>query len=143
VAALGNIGMPVYFPRVIASQSRYCTGGGACPTGPGQPAYPRAYQLHDQSDNPQVAYRMTLVLNPLLGQYYGIQGTTWRSPPILNQPTQTRTIAGKQLLLYFNGHKLSLVAWRTPQAVYWISNTLTDDLGNNQMLAIAASLTRG
>ncbi|PZS12674.1 MAG: LytR family transcriptional regulator, partial [Solirubrobacterales bacterium] len=57
-------------------------------------------------------------------------------------PTQTRTVAGRRLALYFNGHKLTLVAWRTPQAVYWISNTLTDVLGNQQMLGIAASLTR-
>jgi hypothetical protein len=45
-------------------------------------------------------------------------------------------------MLYANGGKLSLVAWRTPQAVYWISNTLTDDIPNRQLVAIAASLTR-
>ena len=86
---------------------------------------------------------MTVALNPVDGEYYGVQGTTWRNPPILNSPTQTERIGGKQLIEYFNGHKLSLVAWRTPQAVYWISNTLTDALSNSQMIAIAASLTRG
>jgi hypothetical protein len=45
--------------------------------------------------------------------------------------------------MYFNGHKGSLVAWKTPQAVYWISNTLTDTLSNSQMVGIAGSLTRG
>ena len=45
-------------------------------------------------------------------------------------------------MLYFNGGKLSLVAWRTPAAVYWISNSLTDTIGNRQMVAMAASLTR-
>jgi hypothetical protein len=35
------------------------------------------------------------------------------------------------------------VAWHTRQGVYWISNTLTDNLTNQQMVAIAASLTRG
>jgi hypothetical protein len=50
-------------------------------------------------------------------------------------------VAGKQLLEYLNGHKLSLVAWRSGSAVYWISNTLTDDLSNQQMVAIAASLS--
>jgi polyisoprenyl-teichoic acid--peptidoglycan teichoic acid transferase len=86
---------------------------------------------------------MTLALNPVLGQYYAIQGTAWKNPPILNSPTQTRTVGGKQLLEYFNGHKLGLVAWRSPQGVYWISNTLTDDLSTQQMVGIAASLTRG
>jgi hypothetical protein len=85
---------------------------------------------------------MTLSLNPVLGQYYGVQGTTWLNPPILNKPTQTETVNGRQLMLFANGGKLSLVAWRNAGAVYWISNTLTDDIGNRQMVAIAASLTR-
>ena len=38
--------------------------------------------------------------------------------------------------------ELSLAAWRTSEGVYWISNTLTDTLSNQQMLGIAASLTR-
>ena len=45
-------------------------------------------------------------------------------------------------MLYINQGKISLAAWRTPQGVYWISNDLTDDLSNQQMLAIASSLTR-
>ncbi len=85
---------------------------------------------------------MTLVLNPVLGQYYGVQGTTWQQAPILDSPGATRTIAGKHLLLYFDGSKLTTVAWRTAHAVYWISNTLTENLSNGQMLGIAASLTR-
>jgi hypothetical protein len=71
-----------------------------------------------------------------------VQGSTWLNPPILSSPSGTKTVNGKQLLLFTNGSKLSVVAWRTPQAVYWISNTLTDDLTNQQMVAIAASLTK-
>ena len=82
-------------------------------------------------------------MNPALGEYYSIQGTTWQTPPILNSPSATRSVAGKQLLEYSNGGKLSLVAWRTPQGVYWVSNTLTGSLSNLQMLGIAASLSRG
>ncbi len=78
----------------------------------------------------------------MLGQYYGVQGTTWQNPPILNDPTETKTVNGKVLDLYANGGKLSLVAWHTPGGVYWISNTLTDGISNRQMVAIAASLTR-
>jgi polyisoprenyl-teichoic acid--peptidoglycan teichoic acid transferase len=80
-------------------------------------------------------------VNPVLGGYYGVQGTTWQNPPILNSPTETKTVNGRQLLLYANGGKISLVAWRTEQGVYWISNTLNDSIGNRQMVAIAASLT--
>jgi hypothetical protein len=126
--------MPIYAPRLIAAGSHY--------EGPTPAEYPRAYQLHDQRGGAHAAYRIVLALNPALGQYYGIQGTTWQYPPIMNSPNQRRMINGKQLELHRNGQKLSLVGWRTPQGSYWISNTLTDDLTNPQMLAIAASLTR-
>ena len=139
-SAMPHTNLPVYVPRLIATNSQYCTNA-TCPIGPIANSYPRAYTLHDQQGNPHSAYRITLVVNPVLGQYYGVQGTTWQNPPILNKPTETETIGGKQLMLFFNGHELSLAAWRTPQGVYWISNTLTDTLSNQQMLGIAASLT--
>jgi LCP family protein required for cell wall assembly len=141
--ALGAIPIPVYFPKVIASGSSYCSNATSnCPLGPVANSYPRGYEIHDRSGVAYPAYRLTLALDPVLGRYYGVQGTTWRTPPILGSPSETETVGGKQLLLYFSGHKLIDVAWRTPGAVYWISNTLTADLGNDQMLAIAASLTR-
>ncbi len=133
-AALGGVGFPIYYPRVIASGSSYE------PIVPGE--YPRAYKIHDQGGVARPSYRMVLPLNPTLGQYYGVEGTTWLDPPILRNPNQTRTVGGKRLSLYLNGHKLAVVGWRTPRADYWISNTLTDTLSNQQMIAIAASLAR-
>ena len=59
---------------------------------------------------------MTLVLNALLGEYYGVQGTTWQNPPLLAAPTETEIVAGKRLKLFAQGGKLDHVAWRTPQA---------------------------
>ncbi len=143
--ALGKLGLPVYFPKLIRSGSNYCSSNTSiCPLeyGAGSSAYPRAYLLHDRQGIAHYAYRMSLVMNPNLGQYYGVQGTTWQNPPLLNSPNATKIVNGKRLLLFANGSKLSVVAWRTPQGVYWISNTLTDDLSNRQMVAIAASLTK-
>jgi LCP family protein required for cell wall assembly len=134
-SALGKVGLPVYFPRLIAAGARY--------EGPTPPEYPRAYQIHDQNGLAYPAYRMVVALNPALGQYYGVQATTWQNPPLLDNPSETRTVAGRRLVLYWSARKLAVVAWRTPRAVYWISNTLTSDLSPAQMLAIAASLTRG
>ena len=51
-------------------------------------------------------------------------------------------IDGRSFQLFFDGDRLRLVAWRTPKAVYWVSNTLLQTLTNAQMLAIAGSLTR-
>ena len=99
--------------------------------------------IRDQQGDPHPAYRMTLVINPDLGEYYGIQGTTWRNPPLLQSPSSTETVNGRQLLLYSNGGKLPVVAWRTASGVYWVSNTLANNISNKQMVEIAASLTQG
>jgi LCP family protein required for cell wall assembly len=143
--ALRSAGMPVYYPRVITPGGQYCTdGSSACPVeGVSHGSYPRAYTIRDQQGNPHPAYRMTLVINPDLGEYYGIQGTTWQNPPLLRKPTSTETVDGKRLLLFANGGKLSVVAWRTSWGVYWVSNTLTETISNRQMVEIAASLTQG
>ena len=135
-----DAGMPVYVPRLIVAASHYCTNA-TCNIGPVADSYPRSYRLRaTQGRVPRGLPDDVLALNPVLGQYYGVQGTTWRNPPILNGPTETRMVDGKKLLLFFNGHKLTLVAWQTAHAAYWISNTLTDDVTNAQMVAIAASL---
>jgi len=148
---LAASGLPVYYPQLIPTGAEYCSPtNGNCPLGDGNAAaadnvpsgYPRAYQIHDASGTAYASYRMTLVINSGDGEYIGVQGTTWQNPPILAGPTQTRMVGGRQLLLYVNGGKISVVAWRTPQAVYWISNTLRNDLSNQQMIGIAASLTR-
>jgi LCP family protein required for cell wall assembly len=143
--ALGKIAIPIYFPRMLATGSSYCSGTlGNCPAEvPTTGSYPRGYLIHGTGGGTFVSYRMTVALNPSQGEYYGVQGTTWLNPPILSGTKQTKTVAGKQLVEYFNGQKVSLVAWKTPQAVYWISNTLADTLSNSQMLGIAASLTKG
>lgn len=149
--ALGPIGMPVYYPKLIVNGAQYCTpSNGNCPLGDGNAAaqdgiaagYPRAYLLHDRTGIAHYSYYMTIEINSVLGEYYGVQGTTWQNPPILNAPTASKMVNGKQLELYANGGRLSLVAWHTAQGVYWISNTLTDSIGNRQMVAMAASLSR-
>ncbi len=78
----------------------------------------------------------------LVGEYYGVQGMTWREPPILEDPSETRSVDGRKLYLYYDGNRLQRVAWKTPRAVYWVSNTLLETLSGKQMLAIARSLTR-
>ncbi len=143
--ALGTLGLPIYFPKLIVAGSTYCSDHTfVCPVEQGATgaAYPRAYLLHDRQGIAHYGYRMTLEINPVLGEYYGVQGTTWQNPPILQSPTETKTVNGKQLLLYANGGKLSLVAWRTTQGTYWISNTLNDSIGNQQMVAMAASFMK-
>jgi LCP family protein required for cell wall assembly len=142
--ALSGAGMRVYFPRLIVQGSNYCSDQTSqCPLETSSPgSYPHKYSLRDRRGHHHAAYRMTLVTNPVLGQYYGVEGTTWLHPPLLGKPSGTKAVGGKKLLLFSQGGSLVDVAWRTPHAVYWISNTLTTDISNRKMVDIAASLTR-
>jgi LCP family protein required for cell wall assembly len=141
--ALSSVSMPVYYPRLIVANTNYCSSlTSICPLETASPgSYPRAYVLRDQQHRPHAAYRMTLVLNSLLGEYYGVQGTTWQRPPLLNSPLETKLVAGKRLDIYEQGGSITNVAWHAAHGVYWISNTLTTDIPNREMINIAASLT--
>jgi len=145
VAQLANLQMPIYYPRLIQTGSSYCLGLiGNCPVEITSPdSYPRKYVIRDQQGQLRAAYRMTLEINPVLGQYYGVQGTTWLHPPLLAKPSATKTVAGRKLELFSDGGRYTTVAWRTPQAVYWIANTLGSTIPNEQMIGMAASLVRG
>src|SRR3712207_6657209 len=104
---------------------------------------PRIYRIRDELGKPHRAYRL-VVEKPGIGEDYGIQGTAWRDPPILDDPSEVRTDprTGRKLELFYDGRRLRLVAWRTKGAAYWVSNTLTQSLDEKQMVAIAASLRR-
>ena len=100
---------------------------------------PRVYKLRGTDRKRYGAYRMVLQTGRV-GEYYGLQGITWKDPPILEDVTETRKIGRRTYELAYDGDRLRLVAWRTPKAVYWISNTLLLSLDEKQMLAIARSV---
>ena len=138
--------MPVYYPRFILSGSQYCTATGyECLNGD-EPitayahSYPRSYKVITTTGKRVHAYFMTIAINPLLGQYYGIQGVHWSDPPILNNPAATKVFRGRTFDIYEDdsGH-VTDVAWHVDGDSYWISNTLTSNIGPKQMIAIAES----
>jgi polyisoprenyl-teichoic acid--peptidoglycan teichoic acid transferase len=100
---------------------------------------PRVYKILAPGGRKYGAYRMVIRRSLALGEYYGLQGTTWKDPPILEDPQETRRIGRREYELHYDGDRLRLVAWRTPKAAYWISNTLLLTLSEKQMLAIARS----
>jgi LCP family protein required for cell wall assembly len=124
-----RLDFPVYYPKLMVVGGHYVPGD------------LRAYDIYDRSHQRYRAYRI-VVNTGEIGQYYGVQGMTWKAPPILDNPSERRRMAGRTYELFFDGDRLRLVAWRTPRAVYWVSNTLLHTLTNRQMLAIARSLTR-
>jgi LCP family protein required for cell wall assembly len=129
VLADPKLDFPFYFPSLRTTGAAYAGDR------------PRIYTIRDELGKKHEAYRL-VVSKGIIGEYYGVQGTTWRDPPILDGSDETRTVNGRRFLLYRDGRRLRLVAWKTKRAVYWISNTLSQSLNQRQMLAIAESLTR-
>jgi hypothetical protein len=145
---VAKAGFPIYYPTLRLASSEYCLSitancdDGSEPQTAYTGSYPREYSINGAGGR-YGAYRMTVDVNSVEGKYYGIQGVNWLHPPILNNAGGTRTVHGKKLMLYYNGSHLAMVAWRTPNSSYWISNSLDSSaLTNAQMLEIAGSLTK-
>jgi LCP family protein required for cell wall assembly len=137
IAVKRRLNFPFYYPRYGSSLGRYVD------------VAPRIYKIPANHRKYQ-AYRMVVSLGAP-GEFYGIQGMTWRSPtspgdlagpPILDGPHDTIVRDGRTLHIYYDGKKVRLVSWQTRKAVYYVSNTLTRELGYDQMVAIAASFRK-
>jgi polyisoprenyl-teichoic acid--peptidoglycan teichoic acid transferase len=124
-----KIDFPFYFPTLRTSTAAY------------QGTEPRTYTVRDERGRKHDAYRL-VVAKGIVGEYYGIQGLSWRYPPILDDPHETIVRDGRELMVYRDGKRIRLIAWRTRKAVYWVSNTLTQSVSSRQMLGIARSLKR-
>jgi LCP family protein required for cell wall assembly len=101
-----------------------------------QPA--RAYNVRDQGKRLRHAYVAVWRANAL-GGYYDFEGTDWQKPPIIAHPNQQRKINHVTYMIFTDGGHIHVVAWRRGKMVYWLTNTLLEDLSNEQMLAIARS----
>jgi LCP family protein required for cell wall assembly len=127
--------MPVLVPARLTAKGSY-------PRSTAQAPNPRRYVLVDGTGARHAAYRLVVEEDADEGQYYGLQGTTWRNPPLLSARHRTVRLGGRELSLYADGGRLRMVAWRTRRAVYWVSNTLSLDLTNAEMLGIARTVRR-
>ncbi|MGI8803306.1 MAG: LCP family protein [Solirubrobacteraceae bacterium] len=128
LANVASVGLPIklYVPRL-----RLQTGS--------PPDLVRSYTLPDANGNRRHAYVVSIARG-LTGEYYGVEGTDWTTPPILAGPHQSRVIAHRTYDVYIEGSHVRTVAWRLPHAVYWLNNTLDSLLTNQQMLTIAESV---
>jgi LCP family protein required for cell wall assembly len=159
-AHLDHPGLPVYYPEYIPDNYSYCFSLiGNCDIGYEPPAayaasYPRHYSIVSDDGKRYPSYVMTLSYgfggqtDTAYGDFASVQGTTWTGvgheagPPILRKPSAIKIVNHKLLYEYFQGGALTVVAWQKGKAVYWISNTLENNIGVRQMLAMAASFTR-
>jgi LCP family protein required for cell wall assembly len=129
VRLAAEVDFPVYYPKAILSTAEYL------------PDHSRAYRISDRGGHRFRAYRI-VVRTRDIGQYYGIQGTTWKAPPILDNPSERRKLGGRTYEVFYDGSRVRLIAWRTSSGVYWISNTLLQTLSRQQMFALARSVSR-
>ena len=98
---------------------------------------PRAYRICGPHGHCWASYRMVIAQNSLLGEYYGLQGTRWKDPPIIKSPSEIVSYHGRKFMIFKDGKRVRLVAWQTKDATYWISNTLLQTISRDDMLAIA------
>ncbi|MGH2905717.1 MAG: LCP family protein [Solirubrobacterales bacterium] len=125
VAAGFGIALPVFYPTVKLAGATYQD--------------PRSYRLTTPDNKRVSAYRIVAKTNKI-GEYYGVQGVNWDDPPILQNPSESRKVGGRNYDLYYEGSKLGMVAFHRNGASYWVQNTLTRLLTEKQMLGIAKSL---
>ncbi len=131
-----SAGFPVFFPTRLPSGAFYVESN----------SYehvqdPRVYHLRDTDEQRHGAYRM-VVEWPLSDgiHYFGLQGIQgWSDPPILDSPSLTKTINGREYDIYVDGDRISLVAWHRGNSSYWVANDLLNTLSNDQMIGIARS----
>ena len=115
--------LPVYFPTVRLKGSLFA--------GP-----PRYYKLITPGGKHEKSYRM-VIKRGRVGEYYGVQGTTWKHPPLLEGGFDKKRFGHRTFEVHYDGDRVKLVAWRTSKAVYWVSNTLLQSLSKDQMVTIA------
>jgi LCP family protein required for cell wall assembly len=125
-AAQTKLTFPLEFPHV---QIAYGVGAGG-------------YEIHRyrlKAPGGRSAFPAYAIVFPvgLLGQYYDVQGTTWRTAPGFDSPQQVVSSGGTSYYLWYQGQHLEQVAWYEHGAVYWDHNSLNQAVTNGQMLAIA------
>jgi LCP family protein required for cell wall assembly len=136
VARKVSSGFPVFYPTRLPAGAAYAESS----------TYyhvqdPRVYHLKDTDDNRHGAYRMVVTLSLPDGiHYFGVQGIQgWSDPPILANPSLTRTINGRDYDIYVDGDRVKMIAWHRGDNTYWVSNSLLQVLTNDQMVGLARS----
>ena len=127
--AKDRVGFPVYYPKKLVPQSSFAEDA------------PRTYTITGTDDKRYRAYKMVFFTG-YIGEYYGLQGTSWKDPPILQHESEKRTIRGREYLLFYNGDRLRMVGWKTKKGSYWISNTLLQSVSAKEMLGVARFMSR-
>ncbi len=129
-------GFPVFYPTRLPSGAHYVE------TDPYEHVVdPRVYRFKDDGGDRHVAYKMVAVTEEPDGyHYFGVQGIRgWEDPPILDNPSVTEEIHGREYEIFVDSGRIKLIAWHRGENTYWIANDLEQSLSNEQMVGMARS----
>ncbi len=124
MSAAVRVPLPMLYPRLQ--------------TGPATQEEVRPYALRDPQGRLHHAYTIVFQQN-LIGGYYDVEGTDWLDPPIIEHPQETRYVGRRAYMVFADGEHIHMIAWRERHALYWVINTLLEELTNQQMLTLADS----
>jgi LCP family protein required for cell wall assembly len=124
ISAAVQVPFPMLYPRLQ--------------TGPATQEGVRPYALRDPEGNLHHAYTAVFQQNTI-GGYYDVEGTDWLDPPIIEHPQETRYVGRRAYMIFADGEHIHMIAWREHHVLYWVINTLLEELTNQQMLTIADS----
>lgn len=71
--------------------------------------------------------------------YFSIQAMRWLNPPAIKHPTAQKKIGRTTYLQFYSGRDLHMVAWRRGNVLYWVLNTIDDELPPAFMMSLATS----
>lgn len=129
-------GFPIFYPTRLPSGAHYVE------TDPYEHVVdPRVYRFKDDGGDRHTAYKMVAVMEEPDGyHYFGVQGIRgWEDPPILNNPSVTETIHGREYEIFVDSGEIKMIAWHRGANTYWIANDLERSLSNEQMVGMARS----
>ncbi len=97
----------------------------------------RAYRLTDTKGRHSAA--AVVVARTPGGGSWSIQTMRWLTPPAIENPNGKRMINGTEYLLFYQGDRLHMVAWKRNKTLYWVLNTLKNELTDDTMMNLAKS----
>ena len=97
----------------------------------------RPYFLRNVQGQLKHAYVVVWRQN-MQGGYYDFEGTDWLSPPLFKN-ARTEKIGSRTYKLVDDGSHIHVIGWQSGPVLYWVTNTLLEELSNAQMIAIAKS----
>jgi polyisoprenyl-teichoic acid--peptidoglycan teichoic acid transferase len=106
-------------------------------TGQAEQQQVRPYALIDQQGHLHHAYVVVWRQN-INGGYYDFEGSDWLNPPLFAH-ARVQTIDGRQYRMVDDGSHIHVIGWRSHNVLYWLTNTLLEELSNQQMLQLAKS----